>query len=409
MKKIIALSLFLCVILSSCSFNKSVNNDTGSNNIQERQATDVVGSEDEDVPEFTNLSDPELCSYLEKNIYTDVITTLDSADYLVEDVKATYVSKEYLDELAYNSKSNIYFGYNLEDVEKEFGNEKYIFTCDESGQTVVERYEQYDNTFNQVVQNVAIGTGVVLICATVSVVSAGVGVPAVSVIFAAAAKTGTVMAVQSATIGAAITATVTGIQTHDVNETLKQTALSASQDFKFGAILGVATGGTGKIFQLSKATKGGLTLNEVAQIQKDTKYSLGLIKMFRSTKEAEIYKEAGLIETVINGKPALIRNIDLTYKSELAGKTVTNLERMKQGYAAIDPTTGLAYELHHIGQSVDSPFAILTKEEHISAGNNGILHDLNIADGQGVHSQLSKVQWDGQRKAFWQGLCKALT
>ena len=87
MKKIIALSLFLCVILSSCSFNKSVNNDTGSNNIQERQATDVVGSEDEDVPEFTNLSDPELCSYLEKNIYTDVITTLDSADYLVEDVK----------------------------------------------------------------------------------------------------------------------------------------------------------------------------------------------------------------------------------------------------------------------------------------------------------------------------------
>ena len=97
--------------------------------------------------------------------------------------------------------------------------------------------------------------------------------------------------------------------------------------------------------------------------------------MFRSTKEAEIYKEAGLLETVINGKPALIRNIDLTYKSELAGKTVTNLERMKQGYAAIDPTTGLAYELHHIGQSVDSPLAILTKEEHISAGNNGILHD----------------------------------
>lgn len=33
MKIIIALSLFLCVILSSCSFNKSVNNDTGSNNI----------------------------------------------------------------------------------------------------------------------------------------------------------------------------------------------------------------------------------------------------------------------------------------------------------------------------------------------------------------------------------------
>ena len=58
MKKIIALSLFLCVILSSCSFNKSVNNDTGSNNIQERQATDVVGSEDEDVPEYYEFAFP---------------------------------------------------------------------------------------------------------------------------------------------------------------------------------------------------------------------------------------------------------------------------------------------------------------------------------------------------------------
>lgn len=408
MKKIIALLLSLCVVLSGCSFDKTVSNDTENNSIQVQTDTENV-TKGEEIPEFSNLSDPELCSYLERNIYTDVITTLDSADYLVEDVKTTYVSKEYLDELAYNSKSNIYFGYDLSDVEKEFGNEKYIFTCDESGQTVVEKYEQYDNTFNEVIQNVAMGTGVILICVTVSTVSAGVGAPAVSVIFAAAAKTGTVMAVQSAAIGAAITATVTGIQTHDVNETLKQTALSASQDFKFGAILGAATGGAGKLFQLSKATKGGLTLNEVAQIQKDTKYSLELIKMFRSTQEAEIYKKAGLIEILIDGKPALIRNIDLTYKSELAGKTVTNLERMKQGFAAIDPATGQAYELHHIGQSVDSPLAMLTKEEHIGAGNNGILHDLNIVDGQGVHSQLSKVQWDAQRKAFWQGLYKALT
>lgn len=407
MKKIIGLLLSVCVVLSGCSFDKTVSNDTENNSIQVQTDTENV-TKGEEIPEFSNLSDPELCSYLERNIYTDVITTLDSADYLVEDVKTTYVSKEYLDELAYNSKSNIYFGYDLSDVEKEFGNEKYIFTCDESGQTVVEKYEQYDNTFNEVVQNVAMGTGVILICVTVSTVSAGVGAPAVSVIFAAAAKTGTVMAVQSAAIGAAITATVTGIQTHDVNETLKQTALSAGQDFKFGAILGAATGGAGKLFQLSKATKGGLTLNEVAQIQKDTKYSLELIKMFRSTQEAEIYKKAGLIEILIDGKPALIRNIDLTYKSELAGKTVTNLERMKQGFAAIDPATGQAYELHHIGQSVDSPLAMLTKEEHIGAGNNGILHDLNIVDGQGVHSQLSKVQWDAQRKAFWQGLYKAL-
>ena len=401
MKKIVAFLLCICIVLSGCSFDQAIGTEAETGSVQSQSDTQGI-TEEEETPEFANLSDPELCSYLEENIYTDVITTLDSQDYLVQDVKTTYVSKEYLEELAYNSKSNIYFGYDLADVEKAFGDEKYIFTCDESGNTVVQKYETYDDTFDQVVQNVAVGSGVILICVTVSAVSAGVSAPAVSVIFAAAAKTGTLMAVESSAIGAAITATVTSIQTHDVNETLKQTALSASQEFKFGAIFGAVAGGAGKLFALSDATAGGLTLNEAAQIQRETKYSLKLIKNMHSVEEARVYEKPGLVENVINGKPALVRSIDLSYETELSGKMVTNLERMKRGFPAIDPETGKAYELHHIGQKVDSPLAILTKKEHTE--NYKILHDTNIPDGEGVHSQLSVTEWNAQKRKFWKAM-----
>ena len=80
---------------------------------------------------------------------------------------------------------------------------------------------------------------------------------------------------------------------------------------------------------------------------------------------------------------------------------MTNLERMRMGYSPIDPLTGQAYELHHIGQSVNSPLAILTKEEHMGGGNNLILHNPEIEEG--VHSLMSAAEWAAQRSAFWKG------
>ena len=81
---------------------------------------------------------------------------------------------------------------------------------------------------------------------------------------------------------------------------------------------------------------------------------------------------------------------------------------MRQGYAAIDSLTGEAYQLHHIGQAVDSPLAILTRLEHTGGGNNAILHDVNIADGAGVHSLLSGSEWAAQRQEFWEALAAFL-
>ena len=44
--------------------------------------------------------------------------------------------KEYLDELAFNSQENVYFGYTLSELNAQFQGEKYIFTLGENNETV---------------------------------------------------------------------------------------------------------------------------------------------------------------------------------------------------------------------------------------------------------------------------------
>ena len=53
---------------------------------------------------------------------------------------------------------------------------------------------------------------------------------------------------------------------------------------------------------------------------------------------------------------------------------------------------------------MDSPLAILSQFEHTGGGNNAILHDVNIADGAGVHNLLSDAEWALQREEFWKAL-----
>lgn len=448
-KRIVALALVVCILLTNgCSPIQEKNEGKPSVTTEITAEVKPIIN-DQDIPQFDYLDDPNLCPYLEKQVYSEVVSSLNSEEYFVEDVKAIYISKEYLEELAYNSQSNIYFGYTLSEIEDTFGEEKYIFTCDGTGKTIVSKYELYDDTFNRVIKNVAIGSGVILLCVTVSLVSGGLGAPAISAIFAVSAKTGTIVALESAAIGGVMTAAVTGYVTKSVEETLKQTALSASEGFKVGALTGAVIGGGGKFLTLKQATKGGLTLKEAAIIQKErglssrfigqissmeeyrelvqiekqgglaiesmakvcekTNYPLEVVKFFKKAEEGTIYSEqAGLVAKNVNGNIALVREIDLGFKSELPGETVTNLERMKRGYAAIDPITGETYQLHHIGQSVNSPLAILTQAEHASGSNSAVLHNVNITEGQGVHSLITKTEWASQRKKFWMGMYEIL-
>ena len=142
-------------------------------------------------------------------------------------------------------------------------------------------------------------------------------------------------------------------------------------------------------------------MNEAARIQKESGYPLELIKQFKSVEEYEVYKNAGLYTKMVNGKLALVRNIDLEYVSELpTGEKVTNLVRMQKGYAPLDPATGKAYQLHHINQNPNGTLAILTEAEH--QGNSSILNLF------GKESEIDRKAFDAIRKEFWQKFAAGL-
>lgn len=267
MRQVMALLLAVLMMLTGCA-QQTVQNPTPetstpteteisseptSETEQTTDQVDPVFAEDVE-PNFATLSEPSLLQYVEDNIYSDLVARFDSEDYIVESVNAVYVSEEYLEEAAYNSKSNVYFGYTLEELDAQFQGTRYIFSLGENGETVVEEFAEYDDTYDRVIKNVAIGTGVILVCVTVSVVSSGVGAPAaVSMIFASAAKTGTIYALSSGTISAVVAGTITGIQTGDFEEAKKAAALAGSESFKWGAIAGVITGGTTKAVELYRS------------------------------------------------------------------------------------------------------------------------------------------------------------
>ena len=267
MKRVIALLIAVTMALTGCAQpnGQDKTHDTDTITVadtssvptsQTEQSTEQdIPTFDEDVePNFASLSDPSLLQYVEDNIYADLVSQFDSEDYIIEDVNAVYVSEEYLEEVAYNSKVNIYFGYTLEELDTQFEGTRYIFSLGENGETVVEEFTEYDDSYDRAIKNVAIGTGVILVCVTVSVVSGGVGAPAaVSMIFSSAAKTGTIYALSSGTISSVAAATITGIQTKDFESAKKAAVLAGSESFKWGAITGVIAGGATKSVELYRS------------------------------------------------------------------------------------------------------------------------------------------------------------
>ena len=343
---------------------------------------------------FARLNDPTLLPYVEDSIYANLVEQLGSEQYFVEKVEAVYISKEYLEEVAYNSQSNLYFGYTLADLDEQFQGKKYVFTLGDNGQTVVKEMDILgEDVYNKVIKNVAVGTGVILVCVTVSVLTAGTA-PAVSLIFAASAKTGSIVALSSGPLSGVVAGAVTGITTKDMDKAIEAAALKGSEGFKWGAIGGALSGGVSEFSMLKDATLNGLTMNEAAFIQQDSGMPLDVIKQLRSMDQYNILKDAGLETKMVNGKMALVRNIDLNIVDEFGH---TNLERMMSGLSPLDPD-GLPYELHHVGQQMDSTLAILTRSEHRLGDNHLIWHLF------GEESQINRAAFDKQRIEFWKSV-----
>lgn len=396
MKRLIALIL-VCALLTGCT------PQTNSDGIQEEttapatsQPESAYSFTEEEPPEFSDLNDVNLLPYLEDSIYSELVTALNSEDYFVENVNAIYISKEYLEEVAYNSQENIYFGYTLSELDSYFQGTRYVFTLGDDGQTVVTEFQKYDDTYDQILKNVAIGTGVILVCVTVSIVTYGAGAPAVSMIFAASAKTGTIMALSSGVFSGVSAGVVKGIETGDLNESMKAAALAGSEGFKWGAISGTIAGGSGEAIALKGATLNGLTMNEAALIQRESKLPLEFIKNFHSMDEYTVLKNAGLTLSKVNGRMALTQNIDWDFIGDIEDGR-TNAQRVIDGLAPLDQS-GKPYELHHIGQMSDSPLAILTNLQHKS--NYSVLH----ANTGSTASNIDRNLFAKQRQDFWKAL-----
>ncbi len=402
MKRIVALLLSFVMLLTGCGQEQSQTTVASESSVTS-ETTETVESttelvvSDEAVPQYDSLDDENLLAYVEDLVYRDAVTALNSDEYFVENVSAVYISKEYLEEVAFNSQSNIYFGYTLAELDDVFQGTKYIFTLSDNGTTTVQELQEIEDVSTEtMLKNVAIGTGVILICVTVSVVSAGVGAPAVSMIFAASAATAETFAISGAAFGGISAGIVRGIQTGDFNEAVEAAAMGATEGFKWGAVSGAIVGGVSEGTALYGAAKQtSFTMNQYAQIQQETGYPLDVVKQFHTMDEYKAFRDANLKSTFVNNRSALIKtDIDLT---RVDAKGRTNLERMQQGLAPQD-SNGVSYELHHVGQKKDGTLAILSQTEHDNPAIHGFLEK--------TEAHAAGNNWDAERQAFWKAFAK---
>ena len=301
-KKLIALLLVVAISLSACNFN-----DAGISDNNDKSDDIEI---DIDREKFTDMSDENFLSYIEDEVYAGIVDQLSSEKYQVEDVDAIYISQEYIDELEFNSQENIFFGYRLSELDKQYEGTRYIFTSDDKGNTVTQAYEKYDDTYDKVIQNIAIGTGVIAICATVSIVSPIVGAPAaVKIIFTAAAKTATTFALSSGTISAISAAIITGLETGNIEEAKKAAIVSGSESFKWGAIIGAVIGGTSSSVKLVKSAR---------SHPKPRESEIYVLQHYKKAKEQIAFKDGEKVSYNTEGatRPDLIvKNKDGTVKA----------------------------------------------------------------------------------------------
>lgn len=163
-----------------------------------------------------------------------------------------------------------------------------------------------------------------------------------------------------------------------------------------------------------------MTPQEQQLIRQRTNWPEDVIRYINSMAEANIYIRAGLQARQIGGRWALCRtNIDwadFSIRRNTWLRTSTqkplkdydhwtmynNADLIGEGFPPRDPN-GDPYELHHIGQQQDSPFAELTWAEHMGDGNNTILHKI------GKESVIDRLEFGHEKSNYWQMRYKAFT
>lgn len=162
-----------------------------------------------------------------------------------------------------------------------------------------------------------------------------------------------------------------------------------------------------------------MTPHEQQLIRQRTSWPDDIICYICSMQEAEIYMRAKLQARRIGGRWALCRT-DINWadysirrntwlrdspqqglKKYDEWKEYNNADLIGEGYPPRDPN-GDPYELHHIGQQQDSPFAELTWAEHMGEGNNAILHPKR-------ESEIDRKEFTYEKSDYWMARFNAFT
>ena len=425
-KRIISLSLVIIILISGCAQisdgNYSQVIDSDDNLLFDSDGTDnglIDDNDNEEIPvseitdlkmlpiaegedadpteyeyevEFDRLDSDGLQRYVTDTMYEEIVSELEGTDYYVSDICSAYVSQEYIDQLAYNSKSNIFFGYTLEELDAQFEGKRYIFTLGEQSDTIVTAYDEYDYSYDGVIRNIADGTGVLLYAVTLSENSSS---KTISIIFAFSALTGTVAAVSSAGVAGLVSGLVVGIQTGDLEEAKNAAVTIGSEGFKWGALVGTAGGTVVGTYQVVTQPACLLTDEQVSIIQKGVKYPLRVIRQLCGIEEYDALQAANLIPCMVNGETALIKvDINLDILDELGR---TNLQRMLLGLAPYDEN-GNEYLLRMLGEGLDSTLAILSNED---SNNSALSNFVDLSD-------INSINTSELKKKFWKTMAEIL-
>lgn len=380
---------------------ETVPSDTASETTETTTSATETGASFQstiDPSEFSGPSDKNFLQYVKDATYAEAVKNLNSTEYVVENVEVTYISPEYIAELEYNSKVNVYFGHTEEEILKEFNGEQVVFTMDDKGQTSMEKFvpngKGLDPAYKKALIKAGIGVGVILVCVVVSIATEGTA-PAVAAVFAFSAKSAAIGAAISGTSGGVLAGLVEGFRNKNFDRAAKAAAESAGDGIMWGSIFSGISGGVSELRFLSKISKvTKLSMNEVAIIQKEAALPLEVIQKLNSMKEYNVLKDAKLTTTEMNIKDKtrtfLTRKIDWNYINPNTAdnpKGLTNLQLALQGNAPFDPS-GKRYELHHIGQHADTVFAVLTDAEHAQIPTPDV--------------GVDRTGFAAIRKAFWE-------
>ena len=260
---------------------------------------------DLDKIDYKSLDDSNLQNLMMENIYSGLEANLSSDDYVIKSIAMTYISKEYIEELNYNNKSNIYFGFTLSELANMFQDKKYVFTVNDKNETIVKEFEFSNDNYKRMLSNVCIGTGIILGCATISILSTGT---AVSAIFMMSAKTATTMALSSAVIDGVLSYGVEYIKTGNTEKALNEGLLNSTEGFKMGAIMGAVSSGSVEIASQLNQSKKFKNLNPVKRGQECEKIAYNKY----GGKQQQSYLNGNIVSSDTNGsvRPDLTRYVD---------------------------------------------------------------------------------------------------